>query len=231
MKYVKTLGIVLSRTNYGEADRILTFLTPGHGKVRALAKSVRKQKSKLAGGIELFSISKLNFVVGRGELYTLTGSGLAKYYANIVTDLDRTNLGYEMIRLLNKATEDATDPGYFILLENAFAALDDLKVNIDVVNLWFRCRLIRLSGHSPNLRTDINGHELASHKEYDFDFSHMAFGLAPGRGSFNSSAIKFLRLNFGSNQPRVISRIEGSPELARSCLPLANSMLQTFVRL
>ncbi len=231
MKYSKTLGIVLSRTNYGEADRILTFLTPDQGKIRVLAKSVRKQKSKLAGGIELFSISKLNLVQGRGELHTLIGSNLAKYYSNIVTDLDRTNLGYDMIRLLNRATEDAADPGYFILLENALAALDDLRVDLGVVDLWFRCRLIRLSGHSPNLRSDINDDELLPHKKYDFDFSRMAFGLAPHTGRFNASLVKFLRLNFGSNQPRVINRIEGSDDLAKTCLPLANSILQTFVRI
>ncbi|MDO8591465.1 MAG: DNA repair protein RecO, partial [bacterium] len=69
-RYV-TQGIVLSRTDFGEADRILTFLTNDHGKVRAIAKGVRKSKSKLAGGIELFSISDLTLIIGRGEINTL----------------------------------------------------------------------------------------------------------------------------------------------------------------
>lgn len=230
MKYFKTLGIILARTNYGEADRILTFLTPDRGKVRALAKSVRKSKSKLAGGIELFSISHLSFVMGKGEIYTLTGSRLAKHYANIVGDLDRTNAGYEMIRLLNRATEDAAEPGYFILTENAFSALDDFKINLSVVELWFRCRLIRFSGHSPNLRTDTSGNQLLLKQNYSFDFSRMAFEPA-GKGSFTADHIKFLRLNFGSNQPRVINRVKGSVELAIANRALVDSILQTFVRI
>ncbi len=229
MKHIKSLGIVLARTNYGEADRIITFLTPAHGKVRALAKSVRKQKSKLAGGIELFSISNLSFVEGRGEIKTLTGSRLAKYYSHIVEDLERTRAGYELIRLLNKATEDAADPGYFILAENAFAALDDKAVSLEVAELWFHCRLIRLSGHGPNLRTDTNGDEFQPKAKYNFDFSRMAFEPA-AKGGFSASQIKFLRLNFNSNQPRIINRIAGSTDLASATAPLVNSILQTFVR-
>ena len=50
---IKTLGFVLRRTNYGEADRILNLITP-QGKISAIAKGVRKPKSKLAGGVEMF---------------------------------------------------------------------------------------------------------------------------------------------------------------------------------
>ncbi|MEK7561678.1 MAG: DNA repair protein RecO, partial [Patescibacteria group bacterium] len=75
-----TKGIVLSRTDYGEADRILSFLTIDHGKVRAIAKGVRKSKSKLAGGIELFSVSDLTLIIGRGELNTLISTRLVRHY-------------------------------------------------------------------------------------------------------------------------------------------------------
>ena len=53
-----TKGIILKRTNYGEADRILNIITP-QGKIAAIAKSARKERSKLAGGIEMFSLTDL----------------------------------------------------------------------------------------------------------------------------------------------------------------------------
>ena len=56
MNQLVTDGIVLSRVNYGEADRIIKLLTPEAGKLSLMARGVRKPKSKLAGGIELFSI-------------------------------------------------------------------------------------------------------------------------------------------------------------------------------
>jgi len=58
MKITKTKAIVLRRTNYGEADRIIQFITPV-GKISAIAKGVRREKSRLAGGIELFQFVRL----------------------------------------------------------------------------------------------------------------------------------------------------------------------------
>src|SRR3989338_4307269 len=119
MKRFVTKGIILSRTDYGEADRILTFLTNDHGKVRAIAKAVRKSKSKLAGGIELFSVSEITIVEGRGEVKTLISTRLVKHYGDIVKDLERTHQAYEFMSMLNKATEDAAEPAYFELLQES----------------------------------------------------------------------------------------------------------------
>jgi DNA repair protein RecO (recombination protein O) len=81
VKSLQTKAIVLSRTDYGEADRILTFLTPHEGKLRLMARGVRKAKSKVAGGIELFSTSDISFLRGRGEIGTLISARLRKYYS------------------------------------------------------------------------------------------------------------------------------------------------------
>ncbi len=136
-----TQGIVLSRTDYGEADRILSFLTIDHGKVRAIAKGVRKSKSKLAGGIELFSVSDLTLIIGRGEINTLISSRLVRHYGNIVKDIERTGLAYELLKTINKATEDEPEAAYFKLLDQSLAGLDDLGLNIDLTKLWFNMQL------------------------------------------------------------------------------------------
>ena len=49
----RTEAIILRRTNYGEADRVISLITPDRGKISGIAKGVRKPKSKLAGGLEL----------------------------------------------------------------------------------------------------------------------------------------------------------------------------------
>jgi DNA repair protein RecO len=67
---IVTKGIVLSRRDYQEADRILSVLTPDNGKVSLIAKGVRKPKSKLAGGIELFSVSQLTYLPSHNDLKT-----------------------------------------------------------------------------------------------------------------------------------------------------------------
>ncbi len=227
MKTFRTQAIILARTDYGEADRIITFITPDHGKVTAIAKGVRKQKSKLAGGIELFSVSDIIFIPGRRDIDTIVSTRLIKHYGCIVKALDRTNAGYEFIKKLNKATEDAAESAYFDLLNQAFQALDDNTINLVLIEVWFSAQLLRLAGHTPNLRTDAAGQMLQSGAKYDFDFEKMCFAVGQG---FGADHIKFLRLLFSANQPSVLNKVAKSPVLAAASLPAVQSMLQTHIR-
>ena len=232
MKQFSTKGIVLSRTDYQEADRILTFLTPDHGKVRAIAKGVRKSRSKLAGGIELFSVSELTLIIGRGEINTLISTRLVKHYSRIVKDIDRTQAGYEIIKMINKATEDAAEPAYFELLRAAFEALDDPELEPALTFLWFNMQLLKLSGHAPNLQTDITGAKLAPSATYEFHLDRMRFTpkLAE-EGLFTANHIKFLRLGFGAQRPQTLRRVEDMDKLTTTVQPLVQTMLKSFVRI
>lgn len=226
MKTLVTEGIILGRTDYGEADRILTLLTPDQGKLRLLAKGVRRVKSKLAGGIELFSISSVTFVRGRGEIGTLVSTRLAKHYAHIVKDLDRTMLGYELIKQLNKITEDEPGTEYFELLTQAFEALDDSDVPLDLVRFWFSAQTLRLSGHTPNLQTDSSGQKLDAEQEYDFAFDKMCFVASPDNGRFSAAHIKFLRLCFSGHTAKVLRQVRGGDHLVEDLAPLLERLRQ-----
>ena len=74
----RTLAYVLRRTNYGEADRILNLLTP-EGKISAMARGVRKEKSKLASNIEMFCLIDLNVHEGKGNLAVVTSAKSLKF--------------------------------------------------------------------------------------------------------------------------------------------------------
>lgn len=221
MKQVVTQGIILSRTDFGEADRILHFLTPDHGKISAIAKGVRKSKSKLAGGIELFSVSELSFIIGKSDIYTITSTRLIEHFDNIVKDINRTNIGYDFIRLLDKSTEDNTEPAYFKLLSTAFEALNDLDLNLQVTVLWFNMQLIKLAGHQPNLQTDTQGNKLDASKIYSFDFDRMQFVEADKQGGFDSNQIKFLRLAFATSSPQILNKVKEKSAYIDSALSLA----------
>jgi len=230
MKQFRTRGIILNRTDYGEADRIISFLTPDHGKVKAIAKGVRKSKSKLAGGIELFSVSDLSFIPGRREIATVVSTRLIKYFGSIVKNLDRTNAGYRLIKQLDRATEEVPEPAYFFLLEEAFGALDNYKLNLELIEMWFGMQLLRLAGHTPNLRADTRGHKLIPEGKYSFDFESMRFS-PDEQGSFSADHIKFLRLGFSPNNVRILDKIKGSTELTTSLKQVVQSMTQAYLRL
>lgn len=234
MQQLVTTGIILSRTDFGEAARIITLLTPDHGKLRLMAKGVKKPKSKLAGGIELFSVSNITYIQGRKEsgLSTLISARLLKHYGTIVKDIQRTMLGYDLIKRLNKATEDEPEEAYFDLLQQSFEALDDAMLDLGLVRLWFLMQLLRLGGHSPNLVTDASGIRLMQSAGYHFSFDDMAFvpAMATNKGQFTANHIKFLRLGFAGHQPKALAHVQGAPELAEQLMPLVQTMAQTYVR-
>jgi DNA repair protein RecO len=230
MNQQTTIAIVLTRTDFGEADRILTLLTPDHGKLRLMAKGVRRIKSKLAGGIELFSVSDVTFLRGRREIGTLISARLRRHYGHIVADIRRVQLGYDLIKLLNKNTEDETGAEYFTLLEHALQALDDVTVDVDVIRLWFAAQLLRMGGHSPNLQTDPSGHKLEADAAYAFSFDSMAF-VPSDHGRFAADHVKFLRLLFGNYGPTMLQKLRVRTEIVQACAPLVQTMLSTSLRI
>jgi len=222
-----TTGIVLTRVDYGEADRIITLLTPNHGKLRLMAKGVRRVKSKLAGGIELFSVTDVTFIQGRGDIGRLVSTRLVTHYGRIVQNLERTMLGYELLKQLNRATEDEPEMDYFHLLESAFLALDDAAINLELIRLWFTAQLLRLSGHLPNLQTTADGSKLAVDQRYEFSFDDTVFTARPG-APYDADAIKFLRLVFSGNPPAVLNHVAGVERLVATTGQLVSVLAQQY---
>ena len=229
MNQLTTTAIILSRTDYGEADRIITLLTPDWGKLTLLAKGVRRIKSKLAGGIELFSVSEITFIKGRGEVGTLVSTRLVQHYKRIVGDLDRTMLGYELIKKMHKATEDEPEAAYFTLMRQTFEALDDPTIDSRLVQLWFLMQLLQLDGYTPNLETDTNGRKLDPTATYTFSFDQATFAPHPD-GVFAARHIKFLRLGFGPHTPGALAHIQGIGQLVQDVQAIVATMAASHIR-
>ncbi len=229
MNQIVTTGIVLTRREFGEADRLLTLLTPDHGKVALIAKGVRRPKSKLAGGIELFSVSNITYLKGRGAFSTLLSSRLITHYGQIVKNLERTMLGYDLLKILNKATEDAAGEEYFELLRQTFIGLDNPDLDRRVVELWFYMQLLKLAGHTPNLRKDAAGNPLDATTKYLFDYEAVAFARKEN-AEYTPHHIKFLRLGFSVAAPAILSQVENAPDLLDASLNLIKTILKDHIR-
>lgn len=230
MNQVVTTGIVLARIDYGEADRIVTFLTPDVGKLRLMAKGVRKIRSKLAGGIELFSVSDITFIRGRGDIGRLVSARLERHYGDIVKSIEQVQLGYECIRLLGKNTEDEPETGYFFLLDQTFAALNDPNIEVEHIRVWFLAQLLRLGGLVPNMQSDTQGQKLNEHEIYTFSFEDMGFVTA-NNGRIVADHIKVLRLIFGNYTPGIIQKLRTDKELIAACSALVQTMFSTSLRI
>jgi DNA repair protein RecO (recombination protein O) len=230
LKPILTTGIILSRSDFQEADRILSILTPDQGKIKVIAKGVRRPRSKIAGGIELFSISDITILRGRGDFSTLVSARMKSHFPHIVKDINRTMLGYEVLKRINRVTEDAPGEEYFNLLAATLGGLDDLELPIEQVELWFTMQLLHITGHAPNLLTDSEGNKLEAAQQYLFDFDSMSFREQKA-GPYSANHIRLLRLGYGAKEPSVMKQVTGSDEYSSSTLTLAKNILKLHVRI
>jgi recombinational DNA repair protein (RecF pathway) len=218
MRTVRTRAIVLRRTNYSEADRILQLLTPD-GRRSVMAKGVRREKSKLAGGIELFAISDVVIGEGKGELGILTSSQLVIFYRHILEDYDRLQFGYRAVKFVGKASETVDEPEWFDLLSEVLAALDTITIPLELIETWFLLRYAGLLGRELNLELDIDGTPLSSELRYRYDSGEEGL-RALTSGEITSQHIKLLRL-IATRSLRVLVQIGGIKEILPDSLRVA----------
>ncbi len=219
-----TEAIILRRVNFGEADRILTLLTPSSGKLRAIAKGVRREKSKLAGGLELISISNVGYIGGRGDLHTIVSSRLLTHFENILTDYDRVQLAYKAIEWVDRITEDDANSDYYSYLKEVLEQLNDLKNDLELSELWMRLHLLSIYGNLPNLAHDVEGRPLHAEGKYFFDASDGAFRTSKV-GDFSADSIKVWRI-LATNNPTKARKVKGLSEFVGS----SNQQLRLFMQ-
>lgn len=185
-------AIVLRRTDYGEADRILQLLTP-MGRRSVMAKGVRREKSKLAGGIELFALCDVVVRSGRGELGLLTSARLVEFYRHILEGYDRMQFAYSSMKLVAAASESIDEPEWFSVLAQTLKGLDQPHVSRQLIETWFYIHYAGLLGDQLNMRVDVSGTELDASRNYMYDEAEKA--LRPSeQGGIGADHIKLLRL-------------------------------------
>lgn len=164
-------AIVLRGSDYGEADRILTLLTHQHGKLRAIAKGVRRPVSRQAGHLELFNHVDLLLAVGR-ELDVVTQSQVRHPFRGLREHLERTSHAYYLAELVDRLVEERTPaPDVFELTLAGLATLErggDLRLTLT----QFQLAVLAAAGFGPELfqcvachqelRPEVNAFSVAS---------------------------------------------------------------------
>ena len=170
---------------------------------------------------------------GKSELGTLISSRLATNFGGIISDVNRTMFAYEVLKTIDKNTEDTFDDDdgeqYFWILASALAAINDVDVDLDWVRIWLNIHLLKLSGHEPNLQTDPDGNQLDPDAVFIFSFDDMAFLPHPA-GEFDARAVKLLRLCIRAKTPAVLAGIAGAENLRAPLAQLAKTMYNTYSR-
>lgn len=215
---VRTHALVLRRTNYGESDRILNLITP-LGKFSVVAKSVRKEKSRLAGAVELFTLSDVVIHEGRGKLATLTSAKMVRFYGQILTDIALLELASSFLRRIERAAEQTDNPEFFDLLDQALAGMNR-GISPDLVSVWFDFNSLRATGEEINLLYDVKGEKLIAEERYAWDDIEQALRL-DSTGVIGVNEIKLARLILATKL-KIVANIDEVSKI----LPNIRSIIQ-----
>ncbi len=150
---IKTEAIVLRSMRYGEADRILHLYTPGSGRVGAIAKGVRRTRSRFGGRLEPFFRVRLVLYEGRGELLTVTAAETVDPHPRLrehAAGLDSAARACDAVGRIFETTEPHA--AVYNLLCNQLALLDSDPAQATHANaLAFRMKLLIAAGLTPQL--------------------------------------------------------------------------------
>lgn len=149
MSIYRDNAIVLGSHKFGEADRVVVLLSQSHGKIRAVAKGVRKTKSSIGARLEPMSHVDVSLRKGR-ELDTIDQVKLVQPHQNLRDDFDRLRQGLAMVEAMNKVTPDRDPvPHLYELLSRALHALNERTSPLMLAAFFWR--LISVEGQTPQL--------------------------------------------------------------------------------
>lgn len=151
-RYYRAHGIVLRTYKLGEADRVVVLVTPERGMVRAVAKGVRKTRSKFGSRLEPMSHVALQIHEGRSELHLITQVETVDHFRPIREDLDRLAKAISMLEAVDQvALPGEPAPDLYRMLLGALRTLADQDSAL--VAAGFFLKLLALEGTGPFVRS------------------------------------------------------------------------------
>ncbi len=214
----QTEAIIIKKTKLGEADRILTLYTPDLGKIQAVARGIRRPKSKLAGHLELLTHSLVSLARGR-NLDTITGSQTINSFLPLKSDLELTSYALYATELVSQFTADHIEnrPLFQLFLEIMQQLCQ--ASNNELVLRYFELHLLNEVGYRPQLQQCVNCHQPL--KPVTNSFCSGAGGMLcpdcrqshPLTSPLSVNALKVLRL-LQSNNYSTVSRLKMNPQLS-----------------
>jgi len=215
----QTEAIIIKKIKLGEADRILSLYTPHLGKIRVVAKGVRRPRSKMAGHLELLTHSLVSLARGR-NLDTVIGSQTINSFLPLKSNLQLASQALYAVELVDLFTADNDEnyPLFQLLIETMHNLCQGN--NNELTLRYFELHLLNLVGYRPQLGQCVSCHSPL--KAITNSFSPSAGGvLCPNchqnqfySYSLSVNALKVLRF-LQSNDDDTISQLKIGPELCQ----------------
>lgn len=153
----KTEAIIIQSLDFGESDKLLTFLTKRYGKLKGIAKGAKKSKKRFVGTLDIFSYVNLNFFekenLGLARIESLS---LIESFSKIHASIEKVAYGSYFLELVNEMiAEREENQAIFTLLLYFLRLLNRETLNEDYLRI-FEVRLLTLLGYQPQLEICLN---------------------------------------------------------------------------
>ena len=183
MSLYRDEGVVLRVQKLGEADRIITLLTRRHGRVRAVAKGVRRTRSKFGSTVEPFSHVDLQLYAGRNLDIVTQAESLHAYGSDLVGDYRRYTAGTAVLETAERLTAEEREPSLrlFLLVIGALRALTERDPSL--VLDAFLLRAMSVSGYAPSLRDCARCGAAGPHRAFSIPAGGVVCGLCRPAGA------------------------------------------------
>ena len=152
MASIKVNGIILSESNLGDFDKMLTMLTPGIGKISCVAKGARRPKSALLAGTQMFCFGEYLMYKGTNTYHINSVEPIEIFY-NLRTDLDKLKYAVHVNKIVQDVThENQNCYNVLQLTLNTLYTISETDKDLDFVLSVFKLRLLCILGFTPNIK-------------------------------------------------------------------------------
>jgi len=201
--YYRTQGFIFKKKDILEADRVFSVFTYDFGRLEIFGKAIRKITSKLRGGIEIFSLSEIEFIQGKNRK-TLTDTIAIEKFNNIIRDPIRLDISHRIGDILDNFIKgQEKDEFVFALLEETLNKLNNLKLqifDIQLIYYYFLWNFLSITGYLPEIqkcavcRLKLNPSILYFSNKDGGIICRNCCGSSSEAEKINSDVVKILRL-------------------------------------
>jgi len=189
MPQIRTRGIIIRKVEVGEADRIFTLLTADRGKVRVIAKGVRRGRAKLAGYLDLLRCNDFEITEGR-NLDIVTGATTVMNFGEDMDNLEMFGVKLYLCELIEKLIEEETPAhGVFELLFETLNALQGKLLSANLAKSYFEMKFLSLLGMAPQVQQSVVSHRDLSDQSRLYFSSHLGGVVAEGESYDDNTLI------------------------------------------
>lgn len=225
MSTLRDHAIVLRTYKSGEADRVVVMWTKEHGKVRALARGVRKGSSKLGAGLEPLSHVDVLLAASRNDFYIVRQVEHVERYSLIRQDLERLTAGCALTEVIDAVPLDGVpDTEIFVMLSRALTSLESENFHPFLVPAAFYLKLLGLDGTAPHLEDCVNCGETEGLVAFDAEIGGVLCSSCRTGRALSSDALVLLRRLLGGDLAGVLA--DASPRGAIEVHELAIEALE-----